>query len=215
MTHGFGCFSQAEATLALADQTIPSGTYAQLCMIVEAATVTLAEGYTFNDGSTERDLFVPSGAQTGIKLSDHSCRRRRRAAIVVSGGQYASDVLQGLPGEDFVSIGFRLTKRRERPVPQRVSTPFVYRAEAVRDRGIALDVPGASRVEIAGDFNGWQPEPLRRDGSGRWVVPGGLEPGVYRFNLRVDGERWMVPDGVPSVDDSFGDRVGLLIIAEE
>lgn len=60
---------QNEATLALADETIPSGSYAQLRMIVEAATVTLADGFTFNDGSTEQDLFVPSGAQTGIKLN--------------------------------------------------------------------------------------------------------------------------------------------------
>jgi hypothetical protein len=31
----------------------------------------LAEGYEFNDGSTGQDLFVPSGAQTGIKLNLH------------------------------------------------------------------------------------------------------------------------------------------------
>jgi hypothetical protein len=28
----------------------------------------------------------------------------------------------------------------------------------------------------------------------------------------VDGERWVVPDSVPSVDDGFGGRVGLLIV---
>ncbi len=147
------------------------------------------------------------GASAAIWLHDN-------AALIVSGGRYSSDVLQGLPGGDFVSIGFRLAARRERPVPRRVTAPIVYTAETVRERGIALSVPDAERVEIAGDFNGWTLEPLEQDSSGRWVLPTRLEPGVYRFNLRVDGERWIVPEGVPEVDDGFGDRVGLLIISE-
>jgi hypothetical protein len=69
-------------------------------------------------------------------------------------------------------------------------------------------------VEIAGDWNDWQLEPLVRDASGDWPVPPGLGPGVYRFNLRVDGERWIVPEGVPEVEGGYGDRVGLLIISE-
>ncbi len=31
--------------------------------------------------------------------------------------------------------------------------------------------------------------------------------------LARDGERWVVPEDVPSVDDGFGGRVGLLIVA--
>lgn len=134
-------------------------------------------------------------------------------AVVVSGGQYSSDVLQGLPGGDFISVGIRLTPRRDRPIPTRVEAPIVYTAEVARTRGITLGVPDADRVEIAGDFNGWRLEPLERGPSGRWIVPARLEPGVYRFNLRVDGERWIVPEGVPEVEDGFGDRVGLLIIS--
>lgn len=137
-----------------------------------------------------------------------------RAAVVLSGGQYSSDILQGLPGGEFISIGIRLTSRRDRPIPRRVPAPLVYNVETVRERGITLSVPGADRVEIAGDFNGWTLEPLRKGDDGAWVVPDSLEPGVYRFNLRVDGEKWTVPEGVPSVDDGFGDRVGLLIISE-
>jgi hypothetical protein len=59
---------QNAATAVLADADIEEGSYAQLRLIVESASVTLAEGYEFNDGSTTKDLFVPSGAQTGIKL---------------------------------------------------------------------------------------------------------------------------------------------------
>jgi hypothetical protein len=59
---------QDAATAVLADSEIEAGSYSQLRLIVESASVTLADPYTFNDGSTEKDLFVPSGAQTGIKL---------------------------------------------------------------------------------------------------------------------------------------------------
>ena len=60
---------QNAATETLAEAEIEPGTYHQLRLIVESARVQLADGYTFTDGSTERELFIPSGAQTGIKLN--------------------------------------------------------------------------------------------------------------------------------------------------
>lgn len=60
---------QNAATMALASAEIEAGSYAQLRLIVESASVALIDGYEFNDGSTEKSLTVPSGAQTGIKLN--------------------------------------------------------------------------------------------------------------------------------------------------
>ena len=48
---------------------LPAGTYRQLRMIVADAEVTLAEGYTFSNGESMRKLFIPSGAQSGIKVN--------------------------------------------------------------------------------------------------------------------------------------------------
>lgn len=62
---------QNAATTPIAEAEIEGGSYSQLRMVVEAARVTLAPGYTFRDGSTEMDLKVPSGAQSGIKLNLH------------------------------------------------------------------------------------------------------------------------------------------------
>lgn len=59
---------QGSATTLLGDAEIEAGDYSQIRMIVEAARVVLAEGYTFRDGSSETDLTVPSGAQSGLKL---------------------------------------------------------------------------------------------------------------------------------------------------
>lgn len=48
---------------------VEAGRYAQLRLVVDSAVVTLAEGYTFTDGTTSRRLFVPSGSQSGIKVN--------------------------------------------------------------------------------------------------------------------------------------------------
>jgi len=137
------------------------------------------------------------------------------AALVFSGGQYSSDIFQGLPGGRFVSLGIRLTLRRVRPIPIAARAPIIYTPEAARAGSIGFEVDGARQVEIAGDWNGWERVPLAQDATGRWVVPVGLAPGAYRFNLRVDGERWIVPEGVPQMDDGYGGRVGLLIISNQ
>lgn len=47
---------------------VDAGSYSQLRLVVDRALVTLVDGMTFSDGSSERELFVPSGAQTGIKV---------------------------------------------------------------------------------------------------------------------------------------------------
>jgi len=137
------------------------------------------------------------------------------AALLVSGGGYAADLLQGLHGGEYLSIGVRLTPQRARPIPADAAAPIVYSAAEALAGEIGFAVRGARSVEIAGDWNGWLPEPLVRGASGRWLAPAGLAPGVYRFNLRVDGERWVVPEGVPEIDDGFGGQVGLLIIADQ
>lgn len=136
------------------------------------------------------------------------------AALTVSGGKYPWDVLRGLPGGDFISIGIRLTPRRSRPIPITAPAPIVYSVEDAGRESIGFSVDDAESVEIAGDWTGWQTVPLARDASGRWVLPTTLGPGTYRFNLRIDGERWVVPDGFVTIDDGFGGVVGLLIVSE-
>ena len=149
-----------------------------------------------------------AGASASIWVSDH-------VALVLTGGRYSADLLQGLPGGSFLSIGLKLTPRRVRPIPISAPAPIVYSREDARAGSIGFRVEGAEAVEVAGDWNGWVPEPLSRDASGRWVMPSTVGPGVYRFNLRVDGERWVVPEEVPSIEDGFGGRVGLLIVSEQ
>ena len=47
---------------------VPAGAYKQLRLVVDAATVTLAEGYEFAGGGQQMILKVPSGMTSGIKV---------------------------------------------------------------------------------------------------------------------------------------------------
>lgn len=80
---------------------------------------------------------------------------------------------------------------------------FIYRPE---DR--------CQRVELAGTFNGWQPEACRmtrqKDGSFRKRVQ--LTPGEYRYRFLVDG-RWMTdPEAERVVPNPYGSTDALLVV---
>jgi hypothetical protein len=59
---------QNGVTEALASVEVPPGTYTQLRLVVQSASVTLVDGVTFTDGTSTQSLFVPSGARSGIKI---------------------------------------------------------------------------------------------------------------------------------------------------
>jgi hypothetical protein len=73
--------------------------------------------------------------------------------------------------------------------------------------------PGARSVEVAGDFNGWNPArtPLDEVSAGAWAVTIPLEPGRYEYMYVVDGQQWIVdPFAVELTDDGFGSRNAVL-----
>jgi hypothetical protein len=60
---------QGGVTAALGTATIPTGTYSQMRLVVDSAYIKLAGGVTFPSGSDSAMLTVPSGMQTGIKVT--------------------------------------------------------------------------------------------------------------------------------------------------
>jgi hypothetical protein len=87
---------QGAATQPIADAAIDPGSFVQLRLVVDAARVTLADGYTFKDGTTEKDLKIPSGMQTGIKLN---------LTDAADGGPLAI-----VPGETVIVLDFNVDK---------------------------------------------------------------------------------------------------------
>jgi hypothetical protein len=59
---------QDGVTAVLGSVDVEVGRYLALRMVVRSASVTLKDGYTFNDGTTTMDLAVPSGAAAGIQV---------------------------------------------------------------------------------------------------------------------------------------------------
>ncbi len=59
---------QNGVTALLGEATVAAGPYAQLRLVVDSARLTLANGATFQDGSSARTLKVPSGHESGIKV---------------------------------------------------------------------------------------------------------------------------------------------------
>lgn len=82
--------------------------------------------------------------------------------------------------------------------------PGVYR--------VVLRSPAARTVEISGDFNQWKPVALTQTSPDVWEVTLPLAAGTYRLNVRVNGDAWTAPPGLPAVDDEFSGRVGLLVV---
>ena len=129
--------------------------------------------------------------------------------LEAAAGAYPRDV-SGFKSGGFASVGLRFT------LPSR--TPIVLRRSVAVERlgqakvKVSIAVPDARAVAIAGEWNAWTPAALARDGAGRWSVELALSPGVYRFALLVNGNRWTVPDDIAAVPDDFGGKAALLVI---
>ncbi len=80
-----------------------------------------------------------------------------------------------------------------------------------------LTAPGAHSVEVAGDFNGWQParaELRDPEGDGHWSGLVALPAGVHKYMFVIDGRRWVSdPQAHHFVDDGFGMKNSLIAVA--
>jgi len=92
------------------------------------------------------------------------------------------------------------------PPPQHVVTLFRFSVEA----------PGAQRVAVAGDFNGWRTDEIflsDTTGRGHFAVSLPLRPGRYAYMFVVDGTAWVTdPHATAYRDDGFGNRNALVTI---
>ncbi len=129
-------------------------------------------------------------------------------------GTYPEDIT-GFVSGFFARVGVRvgLVRPSRSAAPEQPPGPQIERLADGRAR-VVFAVEDATTVEIAGSWNAWTPTALTALGDDRWeaVVP--LGPGAHRFSLVVNGERWIVPEGVPVLPDDFGGEVGLLVIPE-
>ena len=151
---------------------------------------------------------------------------KRQVAVVVAGGAYPIDPTQGFPGGRFLSASLRLARGNARHVESSTPTAsppitsteapvverFTWQRSGAHQVTLRVNAPHASSVEVNGDFTSWTPVRLAGSSDGWWSVTLPLDPGKYQMNLRIDGDKWMVPPGLLSMSDEFGGAVGLLIV---
>jgi 1,4-alpha-glucan branching enzyme len=73
--------------------------------------------------------------------------------------------------------------------------------------------PGAKRVSIAGDFNGWQQDAvlMRPVGGGVWRARLQLPPGCFRFRYCADGQ-WYTDFAAFGVEPGPHGPVGIIYV---
>ncbi|MGH7652927.1 MAG: glycogen-binding domain-containing protein [Gemmatimonadaceae bacterium] len=160
-------------------------------------------------------------------------------SIVAGAGTYPINPTQGFPGGRFVSLGLRMSnplrgiRHRNETMKSGVSVERaagMFDSTLERTIGIPsvpelvvsrttpdsitlkISAPGAERVEITGDFTGWDPIALNLNNEGSWTGSFALARGEYQMNVRLNGGKWTVPRSLLSMVDEFGGAVGLLII---
>jgi len=75
--------------------------------------------------------------------------------------------------------------------------------------------PRAQTVQIAGDFNGWDPQQTsfqKVGDTGKWVLSLPLDRGVYRYRLVVDGQWQQDPYNGQTEMNPFGDYNSVLYV---
>jgi hypothetical protein len=82
-----------------------------------------------------------------------------------------------------------------------------------------LTAPAASRVALAGDFNGWDTRATqlaRTNGDGRWSVTLALAPGRHSYAYVVDDTQWVRdPVGTPAEPNELTPPKSVLVVEKE
>jgi 1,4-alpha-glucan branching enzyme len=64
--------------------------------------------------------------------------------------------------------------------------------------------PEAKKVQLAGNFNKWKPEDMRKERDGKWRVSLDLPSGRYEYRYLVDGSWQNDQRPVECVPNTFG-----------
>ena len=92
-----------------------------------------------------------------------------------------------------------------------VPRPRSYRA-GIATIALPAAEAGSGAPRIAGDFNGWSPVPMSREGDA-WVFHVALEPGLYRYAFVADDGTWFVPESLDGRrPDGFGGHTAVLVV---
>lgn len=156
-----------------------------------------------------------------------AARAPRRGWWLDPGALHASPVLAGMTVVVALAIGAwggarwaaaRYDRARSIATASRPGQARPASAAATTMVRFAFRAPGATRVYLVGDFNGWDPDatPLRRAATGQvWTVDLPVPRGLHAYAFIVDGADWSVDPSAPlAPETTFGRRNALLVVGE-
>lgn len=167
-----------------------------------------------------------SSDSSAVKL-DAGTRKLSREldAISMSAKELLDEVNPSYAGRDEITAG------RSKQQPQALSTEVSRDAETDAEKldkkladfyGVKQSenavmfvslYPRAKSVQIAGDFNNWQPESANMEkvgDNGQWQLNMPLNPGYYRYRLVVDGQWQQDPYNERTEMNPYGDLNSVL-----
>ena len=80
---------------------------------------------------------------------------------------------------------------------------------------VAYKDNSAKKVQIAGDFNDWQPEKgifTDKERAGMWFKALNLDPGAYQYRLIIDGQWKRDPNNPKYVVNEYGEKNSILTV---
>ncbi|MBI4408360.1 MAG: hypothetical protein HY561_01550, partial [Gemmatimonadetes bacterium] len=165
-------------------------------------------GATLSGSLWRTPLGTEGGYYAGLELAPSSSLR-----LSAGVGRSVTDALYGTPGSFGASVGVSWRIGARRPAAPLPVVEVAERAGAGRKVWFRLRSASAGTVALAGDFTGWEPRPMRKQGE-VWVLDLVLRPGTYHFSFVLDQDRWLVPDDAPGIiDDGWGRRNGTLVVS--
>jgi hypothetical protein len=140
-----------------------------------------------------------------------------RFALIAGAASEPADPLLGWERRSSATLGVRVldvAAPKLRPPAEVRPTPAAFQLLAVRGERhlIRVRAPHAYTVEISADFTEWQPVALTRASPDWWQANVDIPAGTHHVNVRVNGDRWTAPPGLPAVKDEFNGTVGLLVV---
>ncbi len=139
--------------------------------------------------------------------------------FVVNGSDWVADpdnpntADDGYGGQNsVVNVGGE-AKKVEKPAPKKAPKKTAQAGNVT----FTYDNPGASSMNIAGDFNNWDMSatPMMQDGD-TWSVTLDLAPGEYMYKFVVNGSDWVAdPDNPNTADDGYGGKNSVVNVGGE
>ena len=163
-------------------------------------------------GLNGRAWSTPAGSEVGV-TGGAGLALGAGLAIRAEVGRDTRDPLYGTPGSfgGSVAVSLRLAHASPTGKPNTVAELGPTRGDG-RVARFRLHAPQAHAVGLAGDFTGWRPRPMARDGDD-WVLELTLGAGLHHFAFVVNGRDWTVPRDAPGVTaDEWGRKNATLVV---